>query len=63
MQSLADYEREREAAAAAEPHKTGIACPECGEELTDEGDQLFSRVPPMKRVTCAACGFSKVVRA
>jgi hypothetical protein len=63
MRSLEDYERERAEAPDPEPHKTGIACPECAQELVDEGDQLFSRIPPMKRVSCLACGFSKVVLA
>jgi DNA-directed RNA polymerase subunit RPC12/RpoP len=63
MQSLEDYEREKEAEAAPDAHESGIACPDCGAELVDEGNQLFSRVPPMKRVACQTCGFSKVVRA
>jgi YgiT-type zinc finger domain-containing protein len=63
MQSLEDYEREREAAQLPViTNTTGISCPECGEELVSE-PVLFTRIPPMQRVTCPVCGFSKVVRA
>jgi len=66
MQSLEDYEREREAVDPLDLSRTGtatgIACPDCKEELRQE-DVLFSRIPPLKRVTCPGCSFSKVVRA
>ena len=55
MQSLEEYEREKEAAPQTERAKTGIACPSCGAELLDDGLSMISRVPPMKRVTCDLC--------
>ncbi len=63
MQSLEEYEREKAKTGTRITDKTGVACPECGSELLDDGLSLISRVPPMKRVTCPECGFSKVVLA
>ena len=67
MQTLEEYEAGRAAArdmnTADAPKGIGDECPDCDAELTDDGLSLVSKVPPMKRVTCPACGFSKVVLA
>ena len=65
MQSHEEYERDRVIAHAQTkiPKGIDVACPECGSELLDEGESLISRIPPMKRVTCPECRFSKVVLA
>ena len=65
MQSLEDYEKERAAFHASPPKfkGSGVSCPECGNELHDEGESLISKVPPMKRLYCPTCDFSKVVLA
>jgi transposase len=64
LKSLEEYERERSAVVeAVVPNRTGVSCPECGAELISDGNSLISTLPPMKRVTCPACEFSKVVLA
>ena len=40
------------------PAKNGIACPECGKELSDQNpNQLLLSEPPKKRIVCTFCGF------
>ena len=55
MQSLEEYEREKEKTGAAqtERNKAGIACPSmCNAELMEDGCLCSPGTRPMKRVTC-----------
>lgn len=37
----------------------GIACPQCGEELTDTNPQvILSSYPPQKRINCIKCSYT-----
>jgi len=38
------------------PVKGGIACPECGGELSDRNDTILTSYPPKKDVFCEECG-------
>jgi DNA-directed RNA polymerase subunit RPC12/RpoP len=41
-----------------EPHRNGIACPECGEELWDSTPMIILvSYPPKKKIHCPACGY------
>jgi hypothetical protein len=40
------------------PRHNGIACPECGEEMSDVGPDLLMSNPPKKRVDCFKCGLT-----
>jgi len=42
--------------------REGVACPDCGTRLMDEGNLLYPRAPKQRRFTCPNCGFTKVVK-
>ena len=42
----------------SKPHKNGIACPKCGEELLDSFPSItLTSDPPQKNIHCDACGY------
>lgn len=46
-------------AGIAAPIKNGIACPECGNELTDTSpNKTWLKETPKKGVVCDKCGYS-----
>jgi transcription initiation factor IIE alpha subunit len=60
--SLDNYTRSKlESYRIKELMLTGIACPECGEELqySDHGTMLSS--PPKKRVNCTECDYKGII--
>jgi hypothetical protein len=53
------------AAAALDPCPSGIACPECGEELTDQGKLLILATTPTQKpcfCTKVGCGWKGLRR-
>ena len=58
LKSLADHNSAALAAyeKAKEPRGNGIACPECGQELFDNGIS-YSIEPPQYVVYCLSCGW------
>ena len=40
----------------------GVACPQCGAALDDEGTLLYPQAPQRRRFSCGSCGFSTVVK-
>lgn len=57
--SLQDYEAV--APLIKPPDASGIECPECKAELVWAEKSLVCRDPPMRRLVCPECDFSKVV--
>jgi len=39
------------------PRPNGLACPVCGQELSDETAAVLLSDPPHKQVVCGHCGF------
>ncbi len=42
---------------------TGVACPECGEELHYKGNAFLATYPPQREVVCPSCGWKGSVLA
>ncbi len=43
-------------------HKlSGIACPECGNNMTRNDNIVYTSFPPLIKVTCTMCDFEKLV--
>jgi DNA-directed RNA polymerase subunit RPC12/RpoP len=59
LRSLDAHNAERLAAHAAlrAPHPSGIACPNCGNELTETPDVIPDSDPPEVPVACPHCGY------
>lgn len=38
------------------PTLNGIACPKCGEEMSDEPDVVLTSMPPQYPIYCGSCG-------
>lgn len=63
MKTLAEFnrmarERYRASDDLAKPHKNGIACPQCGQELWDIAPMLtLTSNPPQKDIACQGCGY------
>jgi hypothetical protein len=38
-------------------NRNGIACPECGDELFDDGSVVLASLPPQTKVFCKRCEF------
>lgn len=60
MMTLEEYKKATAEVKDA-PHLSGVACPQCGTELTWGDRSMFSTDPPMKRLNCTSCEFSEVV--
>lgn len=61
MTGLREWNSERERAIVKPPisGQNGIACPRCGNELTDDNrEQLRLSQPPQLVIKCLFCGFS-----
>lgn len=43
-----------------EPKRTGIACPECGEELVLSGSTVLLTCPPQYPVKCSVCDWTGI---
>jgi len=43
------------------PKPSGIACPSCGEEMTEESDTFLLSHPPQVRISCPQCGRRETV--
>lgn len=56
LQSLDDYNRQRQIKLPKYPRPNGIACPTCGEEMHDRNAHIFASNPPKKEVICLECG-------
>ena len=39
--------------------KSGIKCPDCGAELIYPDSIIFVTNPPMRKIECQSCGFTK----
>ncbi len=59
MQTLAEYENQQ--MKMPQPEASGIECPECTGELVWLEKSLFCTDPPMRRVFCGGCRFTRVV--
>lgn len=62
MENLTDYNLRRQNEYIDRLFKkkstpNGIACPECGEELHDHGNEVLTSIPPRRNVNCPSCGF------
>lgn len=61
LQSLEDHNKQaldRAFKKKMHPGLTGIACPQCGNELHySEPDVILTSSPPQKRIKCFACNF------
>ena len=61
LKTITEYESEP--LIAEPPDASGIQCPECEtpNELIWDSPSLVCKEPPMRRLNCPACSFSRVV--
>jgi len=59
LKTLEEYEASD--AIADAPELSGVACPECSEEMAWDSPSLVLKEPPMRRINCPSCSFSRVV--
>lgn len=65
LKSIKDWNNERWPYAPTSVEGNGIACPGCGEEMSDEDPYtvLQNRTPPQKQVVCRKCLYQATVLA